>query len=291
MVIEAMLASGMSLRKALSYAGSSRNLYYYEERRCAVALDPLFVEQTRQIALRRPSYGTRRMAAQLSRELDRPVNRKRVQRVYRTLNWIEPSKKKREIIRSSDKVPKASRPYEVWEVDFTYVWCGVDGWGYLFNVFDVFSREWVAYVFDLSAVSENAVISVEDALISHKIKPEELTIRADNGSQYTSRAFRKAMAALKLKRVEHIARNTPEQNAHIESFHKTVKKEYLWPKDFQTYQEAVEALKEAFTDYNGYRIHSSLGYLTPYESLRNWFRMKKIKEEEDGKEREVAGVA
>ena len=49
-------------------------------------------------------------------------------------------------------------------------------------------------VFDLSAVSENAVISVEDALISHKIRPEELTIRADNGSQYTSRAFRKAMA-------------------------------------------------------------------------------------------------
>jgi putative transposase len=98
------------------------------------------------------------------------------------------------------------------------------------------------------------------------------------------------MAALRLK-LEHIARNTPEQNAHIESFHKTVKKEYLWPRDFQTYQEAVEALKEAFMDCNRYRIHSSLGYLTPYEFLRNWFRMKRIIGEEDGKEREVAGVA
>ena len=162
--------------------------------------------------------------------------------------------------------------------------------GYLFNVFDVFSREWVAYVFDLSAVSENAIISVEDALISHKIKPEELTVRADNGPQYTSRAFRKAMAVLRL-RLEHIARSTPEQSAHIESFHKTVKKEHLWSRDFQSYQEAVEALKEAFIDYNRYRIHSPLGCLTPYESLKNWFRMKQIIGEEDGKEKEVAGVA
>jgi putative transposase len=182
-VIEAMLAAGLSLRKALLYAGSSRNMYYYTERKRTASLDPTVVEKTRQIAFRRPTYGTRRMAAQLARELARPVNRKRIQRVYRALNWIEPSKKKREIIRSSDKVPKASRPYQVWEVDFTYVWCGVDGWGYLFNAFDVFSREWVAYVFDLSAVSENAIISVEDALISHKIKPEELTVRADNGPQ------------------------------------------------------------------------------------------------------------
>ncbi len=148
----------------------------------------------------------------------------------------------------------------------------------------------MAYVFDLSAVSENAIISVEDALISHKIKPEELILRADNGPQYTSRAFRKAMAALRLMKLEHIARSTPEQNAHIESFHKTVKKEYLWPRDFQIYQDAEEALKEAFVDYNRYRIHSSLGYLTPYEFLKNWFRMKRIIGE-DGKEREVAGVA
>ena len=148
----------------------------------------------------------------------------------------------------------------------------------------------MAYVFDLSAVSENAIISVEDALISHKIKPEELTVRADNGPQYTSRAFRKAMAVLRL-RLEHIARSTPEQSAHIESFHKTVKKEHLWSRDFQSYQEAVEALREAFIDYNRYRIHSPLGCLTPYESLKNWFRMKQIIGEEDGKEKEVAGVA
>jgi len=57
-----------------------------------------------------------------------------------------------------------------------------DGWGYLFNVFDVFTREWVAYVFDLFAVKENAIISIDNALISHKeIETKGLTIRVDNG--------------------------------------------------------------------------------------------------------------
>jgi len=31
----------------------------------------------------------------------------------------------------------------------------------LFNMFDVFTREWVGHCFDLSAVKENAIISIE----------------------------------------------------------------------------------------------------------------------------------
>jgi hypothetical protein len=89
-----------------------------------------------------------------------------------------------------------------------YILCGILGWGYLFKVFSVYSREWVAYCFDLSAVKDNAIISIENALISHgKVQP---TIRADNGSQYTSNVFRKSMSVLGLK-LEHIAVNMPEQ--------------------------------------------------------------------------------
>jgi hypothetical protein len=31
----------------------------------------------------------------------------------------------------------------------TYVHCGIDGWGYLFSIFDIFTREWIGYSFDL----------------------------------------------------------------------------------------------------------------------------------------------
>ncbi|MGH9953119.1 MAG: IS3 family transposase, partial [Nitrososphaeraceae archaeon] len=169
----------LSLRKALAYADCSRNTYYYHHKektprvtRCQQQQQQqqqTLLEKTKEIILQRPSYGTRRMAAMLTRVIGKPINRKRVQMIYHKLNLTVPSRKKREIICSKYKeVKEVNRPNEVWEVDLTYIHCGIDGWGYLFNVFDVFTREWVAYCFDLSAVKENAIISIENALVSHK---------------------------------------------------------------------------------------------------------------------------
>ena len=237
-------------------------------------------KEIQQISLQRPTYGIRRMAAMLTRILGRPVNRKRVQRIFRKMGYITPCRRKKDIIRSKIPNVKADRPNQVWEADLTYIHCGIDGWGYLFNMFDVFTREWVGYYcFDLSAVKENAIISVENALVTHKdIVPQDLVIRTDNGSQYTSKAFRKAISVLGLK-LEHIYYNTPEQNGHIESFHKTIKKEYIWSNDFQNYQEAESVIRDAFVDYNQNRIHSALGYLTPYEFISKWKMQQDIEEE------------
>ncbi len=84
-------------------------------------------------------------------------------------------------------------------------------------------------------------------------------------------------------KLEHICYNTPEQNGHIESFHKTLKKEYIWSNDFQNYQEAESAIRDAFVDYNQNRIHSSLRYLTPYEFISKW----KMQQEEEEKEKVI----
>ena len=42
----------------------------------------------------------------------------------------------------------------------------------------------------------------------------------------------------------------------MESFHKSLKKEYLWLHDFETFQDAEAAISYAFEDYNRYMIHS-----------------------------------
>jgi len=57
------------------------------------------------------------------------------------------------------KRPKPAKPNELWETDLDYVFCGIDGWAFLFNVIDVVSREWLSYVFDTSATKENAILS------------------------------------------------------------------------------------------------------------------------------------
>jgi len=114
MVANVLRDEGLSLRKALRVSGCSRNGYYHQPKKRHIPLDPYVVEKTKQVALRRQLYGTRRMAAQLSRELGVPINRKRVQRIYRQLGWTRPSMRKRELLRTiASSRPKPSRPNEL----------------------------------------------------------------------------------------------------------------------------------------------------------------------------------
>jgi putative transposase len=266
MVADMIRDQGLSLRKALRLSGCSRKAYYHHDKKRSIPPNPYMVEKVKKIAIQRPLYGTRRMAATLRRELGRPINRKRIQRIYRQLGWIQPQKRKNDLLRGAvNSRPRPTRPGELWEADLTYIHCGVDGWAYLFNVEDVVSREWVSYVFDKYAVKENAILSVEKAVIKH---PDALglRLRTDHGSQYGSNAFKESMRILGIKQ-EFIAVNTPEQNGHMESFHKTLKREYVWTRDLQSFQEAAETIQEAYIDYNQHRIHSALDYQTPYEYL------------------------
>jgi putative transposase len=188
--VQLMLQSEMSLRKALGYSGSSRQLYYYRPKKRIVNLNAATVSRLKQIAQNRPSFGTRQMAAILTKELRTPVNRKKFQRIFRALNWVSPSMKKSEIIHSHAKLLKPEAPNTLWEADMTYIWCGKDRWCYLFSVLDVFTRIWVGYAFDTRAGKENAIMSVNNALASYsnpRIDTSKLVLRVDNGSQYRSR--------------------------------------------------------------------------------------------------------
>jgi putative transposase len=270
--VNLIVEGDVSVRKALSYSGLSSCTYYYRRKTEQVRrpIDITILNAVERMALKRPSFGTRRMAAILSKELQTPINRKRIRRIFHALNWVSPSMKKRDIIRSSVTLLKPIAPNELWEADMTYIWCGRDRWCYLFDVLDVFSRVWVGYAFDTRAGKENAIMSVNNSLAAHPgIKTSNLTLRVDNGSQYRSREFTESMKALGI-RLEFIFVNTPEQNGHIESFQKTLKREYIWTNDFKDYQDAELSLADAFMDYNQKRPHSSLDYKTPLEFLSNW---------------------
>ena len=258
------VSRGMSLNRALRYCGMSKRAWYYVKKPRDVAIDANVADRVRGIASRRPTYGTRRMAAQVARETGVPTNRKKIQRIYRKIGWNEPRKGKKDIIRASRRGRfKPAAPNQLWETDITYIHCGVDGWCYCFNVLDVFTRKWLAYIFDTTATAHTAIQSVLKAASSAGEIPN-LRLRTDNGPQYGGREFKKAMQVLGIRH-EFIWKHTPEQNGHVESFHGTLKKEYVWPHDFARFQDAEVVLAKAFVDYNEDRIHSALGYITPSE--------------------------
>ena len=123
----------MSIRKTLTYSGCSKNMYYnnnnsrknnYRNHISSSSSSSSIEENIQQISLQRPTYGTRRMAVMLTR-IGRPVNRKRVQRIFRKMGYTTPSRSKKEISRSKVPTIKADRPNQVWEADLTYIHCVV----------------------------------------------------------------------------------------------------------------------------------------------------------------------
>ncbi len=259
----------IGVNKSLRHTGMSKTSWYYRAKPRDISIDPAMVQSVQKTGESRPTYGTRRMAATLSRNLGRPVNRKQIQRIYRKLGWIAPQKRKSDIIRSAKKLLRPTAPDRLWQTDMTYLWCGADGWCYLFNVIDVFTRKWVSYSFDVTASKDAAVDSIVNAMALGKPDCSRLIIRTDNGSQYISKKFRESIILLGARQ-EFIYYHTPEQNGHVESFHKTLKKEYIWPREFANYQSAEIAIAKAFDDYNNHRIHSALGYVTPNEFVKSW---------------------
>ena len=148
----------MGLNRALLLCGVSKKAWHYTPRPRNVSPDPQVQEMIQRIGPARPTYGTRRMAAQVSRELSRQVNRKAIRRIFRRLGWSEPSRTKLEIIRANKKPPRPKAPNRFWESDMSYIWCGTDGWGYCFNVIDVFTRQWLAFVLASRATRHHAII-------------------------------------------------------------------------------------------------------------------------------------
>lgn len=62
-------------------------------------------------------------------------------------------------------------------------------------------------------------------------------------------------------------KGTPYDNAGIESWHETLKKEEVYQTSYSSFEEAQLAVFKYIEGfYNQLRIHSSIGYLTPNEA-------------------------
>ena len=68
----------------------------------------------------------------------------------------------------------------------------------------------------------------------------------------------------------------PEENAFIESFFKTLKKEEIYLRKYQTLKEVINNVPKFIEEvYNKKRLHSSLGYMSPEEYECKILKLKK----------------
>jgi transposase InsO family protein len=161
----------------------------------------------------------------------------------------------------------ASAPNQKWVVDFTFI-ATDEGWLYLAVVLDLFSRRVVGWA--MSQTMDTAL--VESALrmaLRERRPPAGLLHHSDQGSQYTSAAYRScletALAQLSMSGVGNCY-----DNAVIESFFATLKTECVTG-PFQTVALARTTIFEYIEVwYNRQRLHSTLGYRSPVDFERNF---------------------
>ena len=153
-------------------------------------------------------------------------------------------------------------PDRVWLADVTYIWTR-EGWLYLACVLDTYSRKIVGWSMGDRITQELVIDAFKMALGRRQDRNGELLHHSDRGSQYASGAFQE------LLREENITCSMSRKgncwdNAMMESFFATLKKERIHREDYATRSEARASVFDYIERfYNRLRRHSALGYLSP----------------------------
>jgi putative transposase len=219
------------------------------------------------IARANPTDGTRMVAALASRELaGAAVNRKRVQRLMREHALLQP--KRSEGRRRRPGYFQVTRPDELWHLDMTSVWVAEHGWCYLNAAIDCCTREITGWALDIRCRAPEAIAVIEQAAAERGIAPGRLTLGTDNGTAFTSRAFRARLAEHGITHRRGGYRD-PESQAFIESWFSKLKQRCVWREEFETLDEAREKIG-AYIDRYHHRPHSRLAYRTPREVATTW---------------------
>ncbi len=103
-------------------------MWCYDKKPRDVKIDSDTLFAVRKIASKRPTYGTRRMAAQITRETEIQTNCKKIQRIYRKIGWIVPKMSKSDTQNHrTAKLFKPSGPNQLWQTGITHIHCGAGG--------------------------------------------------------------------------------------------------------------------------------------------------------------------
>lgn len=246
-------------------AGLWRSTRQYEPKPDAEA-EKLSI-RLRELAERRTTWGCPMLHAIVKRE-GLVVNHKRTERIYKeerlSLKLRRPKTKKVSELRAP-LIP-VENPNERWSMDFIHSRLINGRRIKSLTIVDDCSREAPAIETDTS-IPGVRVVRVLDQLKDTRGLPKVIVI--DNGPEFSGRVLDDWAWRNDVK-LHFIDPGKPQQNAFIESFNATFRKDCLNQNWFYTLEEAKEEIEKWRLDYNAYRPHSSLEDLTPNEFMKQF---------------------
>lgn len=255
--------------QALGYPRSS---FYYSR---VEGKDELLKHVIQETAGEWPTYGYRRITAQLQRQ-GWQVNHKKVQRLMGKMGLQGTYKRqKKHTTNSRHTFPRYPNlvqnmqitcPDQVWAADITYIRLA-RGFVYLAVIMDIFTRCIRGWYLSRNLDQTLTLTALKKALKEHR----PLIHHSDQGVQYAASEYVKLLqqAGVEISMSE---TGDPTQNGYVERLWRTIKEEEVDLSDYQNFSEAYQNIERFLNDVYMYkRIHSALGYQTPVEFENAWF--------------------
>lgn len=262
--------------------GISRSAYYYQPRESSKQFSDFEVrDMIENIHKDFPAYGYRRIYHYLLREGIR-INSKRIKRIMKEFelytclkNWMRPRGSRTSIqLRYPNLIAglKLTGPNQVWATDITYIKLRYQ-FVYLSAVIDIYTRKIVGWSLSDNLGHDFCLESIKIA-IERANPPKGVIHHSDRGVQYVCEPYVQFLLdngfKMSMSKV-----GTPEENAFIEAFFKTLKKEEIYFRKYHSMKDVLKYLPSFIDEvYNKKRLHSSLGYMSPEEYENKILKMK-----------------
>ena len=160
---------------------------------------------------------------------------------------------------------RVAAPNQAWVSDVTACWTAQE-WLYLAVVLDLASRRVIGWAAGRTPGQELTLPALQQAL-RHRAPPAGLLHHSDRGMHYTGTSYQRVLAAHGIV-ASMSRRGDCWDNAVAESFFATLKTELVADAQWRSRAEGTDALRHYLAWYNGQRLHSTLGYVSPADFER-----------------------
>lgn len=237
----------------------ARSIYSYQSHRN----DNVVIEKLQELSEKRPTDGFWKMYFRIRRQ-GLLWNHKRIHRVYKLLKLnIRRKGKKRLPARILQPLEAVNEINTSWSMDFMSDALLSGRKIRTFNLIDDFNREALAIEIDTSLPAER-VTRVLQQVVEWRGKPKR--IRVDNGPEFISTKLALWCEERGIQ-LQFIQPGKPTQNAYIERFNGSFRKDILDAYLFENINQVRMLTEEWMEDYNFERPHDALGGRSPMDML------------------------